>query len=209
MERTRPDSPAWVPELGLPDALRAKCARLQAEARYYGRGFREERLDRRLHERLAEHFHANVARFRAEHAIEEIGGGTRNTIPTLIFEDAAFNARFAQDFKPLAEAWAGMALAVSACYGIRCYQRGVHLHNHVDRPPHVFSATICVEHALDSPWPLHIEDVDGNASQVHMQPGEFVFYEGMRLAHGRPYPLDGEFYAGLFVHYHPSGSASR
>jgi len=209
MERTRPDSPAWVPELEAPDALRVKCARMQAEARYYGRGFREERLDRRLHDRLAAHFHANLARFRAEHAIEEIGSGNRNTIPTLIFEDAAFNARFAQDFKPLAEAWAGMALAVSACYGIRCYQRGVHLHNHVDRPPHVFSATICVEHALDSPWPLHIEDVDGNASQVHMQPGDFVFYEGMRLAHGRPYPLDGEFYAGLFVHYYPSGAASR
>ncbi len=70
---------------------------MQAEAPYYGRGFRKERLDRRLHERLAAHFHANVARFRAEHAIEEIGSGARNTIPTLIFEDAAFNAQLAQD----------------------------------------------------------------------------------------------------------------
>jgi prolyl 4-hydroxylase len=209
MERARSDGPAWVPELELPDALREKCARMQAEARYYGRGFRKERLDRRLHERLAAHFHANVARFRAEHAIEEIGSVARNTIPALIFEDASFNAQLAQDLKPLTEAWAGMALATSACYGIRCYQRGVYLHNHVDRAPHVFSATVCVEHALDSPWPLHIEDVDGNASQVHMEPGEFVFYEGMRLAHGRPYPLDGEFYAGVFIHFYPAGEAPR
>jgi len=49
-----------------------------------------------------------------------------------------------------------------------------------------------------------MEDVDGNASQVVIEPGEFVFYEGMRLAHGRPYPLDGEFYAGIFVHYQPA-----
>ena len=31
MERTRPDSPAWVPELGIPDALRAKCARMASD----------------------------------------------------------------------------------------------------------------------------------------------------------------------------------
>ena len=34
MERARSDGPAWVPELELPDALREKCARMQAEARY-------------------------------------------------------------------------------------------------------------------------------------------------------------------------------
>ncbi len=204
MERAQSDGHPWIREMEAPEVLRDKCAKMQAEAKYYGRGFRKERLESRLYERVVAHFHANVARFRAEHPVAEIGSVARQTIPSLLFEDAAFNAQLAQELKPMTEAWAGMALATSACYGIRCYQRGAYLHNHVDRTSLVFSITLCVDHALDSPWPLHIEDVDGNANQIDIEPGEFVFYEGMRLVHGRPYPLDGEFYAGIFVHYHPA-----
>jgi len=193
-----------VREMERPEALREKCARMQAEAKYFGRGFRKERLDPRVYERIVAHFQANIARFRTENVGEEIGSVARQTIPSLVFEDAAFNAQLAQDLKPITEAWAGMPLQTSACYGIRCYQRGAYLHTHVDRTSLVFSITLCVDRALDSPWPLHMEDVDGNASQVVIEPGEFVFYEGMRLAHGRPYPLDGEFYAGIFVHYQPA-----
>jgi prolyl 4-hydroxylase len=206
MER-RPGSPRWVAEMERPESVRERCARMQAEAKYYGRGFRKERLDARVYERIVEHFQTNVARFRTESVGEEIGSLARRTIPSLVFEDAAFNAQLAQDLKPSVEAWAGTPLQASACYGIRCYQRGAYLHTHVDRTTLVFSVTLCVDHALDSPWPLHIEDVDGNPSQVDIEPGEFVFYEGMRLAHGRPYPLDGEFYAGIFVHYHPAEAA--
>lgn len=203
MERTQIDGPRWVEEMERPEPLSDKCARMQAEAKYYGRGFRKEKLDAQVYARIVAHFQANVARFRTENIGEEIGNISRKIIPSLVFEDAAFNAQLAQDLKPIAEAWAGMPLQTSACYGIRCYQRGAYLHTHVDRTSLVFSITLCVDHALASPWPLHIEDVDGNASQVHIEPGEFVFYEGMRLAHGRPYPLDGEFYAGIFVHYQP------
>jgi prolyl 4-hydroxylase len=67
----------------------------------------------------------------------------------------------------------------------------------------VVSTTICVDHSLDSPWPLHIENIDGDVRQINLEPGELVLYEGARLAHGRPYPLDGDYYAALFVHYHP------
>ena len=203
MEHRQSDGRAWIREMDRPEALGDRCARMQAEAKYYGRGFRKERLDPRIYERIVAHFRANVARFRSEYVGEEMGSVARQAIPSLVFEDAAFNAQLAQDLKPITEAWAGMALQTSACYGIRCYQRGTYLHTHVDRKSLVFSITLCVDCALDSPWPLHIEDVDGNASQIVIEPGEFVFYEGMRLAHGRPYPLDGEFYAGIFVHYQP------
>jgi prolyl 4-hydroxylase len=30
-----------------------------------------------------------------------------------------------------------------------------------------------------------------------------VFFEGARLKHGRPYALDGQYYANIFVHYTP------
>ena len=32
-----------------------------------------------------------------------------------------------------------------------------------------------------------------------------VFYESARLLHGRPYALDGEYYASVFVHFTPIG----
>jgi prolyl 4-hydroxylase len=208
MTRTRSDPSRLVPELETPAPLRDKCERMQADAPYLGLGFRKARLAPELHARLLAHFRDNVARFRAESRIEEIGTTGAGVIPTLLFEDREFNAQLAADLRPLHEAWAGVPLELSYCYGIRCYQRGTYLHNHVDRQPHFVSATICVDHALDSPWPLHIESIDGEVSQINLEPGEFVLYEGTRLVHGRPYPLDGDFYAGIFVHYRPAGGVS-
>jgi hypothetical protein len=162
-----------------------------------------------IHERLTRHFRSNVARFRAEDDIAEIGNTESEIIPSLIFEDRAFNARLADDLQPLLEAWSGMPLQKSYCYGVRCYQRGTYLHNHVDRLPHIVSATICVDHGLNTRWPLHVEDIQGTVSQIDLEPGELVFYEGTRLAHGRPYPLDGNFYAGMFVHFRPVDQAAK
>jgi prolyl 4-hydroxylase len=205
MQRELADPPARLEEFEEPVSMREQRQEMQAKAPYLGLGYRKERLDPEIHQRLITHFRANIMRFSAEGAIEEIGTVRARAIPSLLFEDRDFNARLAADLKPLHEAWADMPLDVSACYGIRCYQRGTFLHNHVDRPTHIVSATICVDHALDTPWPLHIENIDGEVSQINMEPGELVFYEGTRLTHGRPYPLDGDFYAGVFVHYHPAG----
>jgi len=106
-----------VREMERPEALREKCARMQAEAKYFGRGFRKERLDPRVYERIVAHFQANIARFRTENVGEEIGSVARQTIPSLVFEDAAFNAQLAQDLKPITEAWAGMPLQTSGIGG--------------------------------------------------------------------------------------------
>lgn len=98
-----------------------------------------------------------------------------------------------------------MQLVDSACYGFRAYQRGCYLHNHVDRSDtHVISSTICIDSRLEQPWPLCIEDIYGESHQVNLQPGEFLFYEGARLLHGRPWPLVGDYYVGMFLHYRPA-----
>lgn len=203
------DADQFIPPLETPQALREKCAQMQAGAPYFGLGYRKTRLDPDIYARLLAHFRNNIGRFRAECVIEEIGNAAKATIPALIFEDERFNTQLAEELRPYHEAWAGMPLTLSYCYGIRCYQRGTLLYNHVDRQPHFISSTICVDHALNSPWPLHIEDVGGQAQQVNLEPGELVFYEGTRLAHGRPYPLDGDFYAGIFVHYSPIDRATN
>jgi prolyl 4-hydroxylase len=149
-------------------------------------------------------YEASLDRFRPEHEIDVVCSSEPRSIPSLYFGDRAFNDWLSRELKPAHEEWSGLRLESTACYGIRVYQRGTLLHLHVDRPTtHVISSTICVDHRLLSPWPLHIEDVDGRPSQVDLAPGELLFYEGSRLPHGRPYPLDGDYYAAIFVHYRP------
>lgn len=199
-----------ITELETPPTLREKRERMLANAPpYRGLGFLKAKLDPTVYARLLRHFQANIERFRAEHDIEEIGNVHPGTIPSLIFEDKAFNARLADELRPMHEAWAGAPLELSYSYGIRCYQRGTYLYNHLDRQPHFVSATICVDCSLDAPWPLHIESIDGEVNQIDLEPGELIFYEGTRLVHGRPYPLDGDYYAGVFVHYRPADEGTE
>ncbi len=203
------DAQPLVPAFEAPEYLRKKCETMQADAPYLGLGYKKATLEARLYERLITHFRANIELFSPEDPVDEIRTAARQTIPTLIYEDQTFNAQLAEDLRPLHEEWAGVPLVLSNCYGIRCYQRGTFLYNHVDRQPHFVSSTICVDSALDSPWPLSIVDIDGQGNQISTAPGELVLYEGTRLAHGRPYPLDGDFYAGIFVHYTPAGGVGQ
>ena len=173
-----------------------------------GLGFEKVALDAAIHRRLLDHFHANARNFRAESepGTEDILLRTENdrAHPALLFFDEAFNQALMQDLKPRHEAWSGMPLENSACYGIRVYQSGSYLYNHVDHTnTHVVSSTICVDHRLNSPWPLYIEDHDGIPHEISIEPGEMVFYESAKLVHGRPYTMDGDFYASIFVHYRP------
>ena len=209
MSRPQAEARGLVPALEAPEYLRNQCAAMQAEAPDLGLGFRKGRLSQPIHDRLLAHFRANVERFRPEGAVDEIRTTSQRTIPALTFEDDAFNARLAEELRPLHEEWAGRPLVLSHCYGIRCYQRGTFLYNHVDRQPHFVSSTICIDHALDAPWPLTVVSLDGQVNRIDLAPGELVLYEGARLAHGRPYPLDGDFYAGIFVHYYPADGVAQ
>ncbi len=194
-----------IPELEAPALLRERQREMQAAAPYHGLGVLKAKLDPNVHRRLFAHLQANAALFRPESKIDEIGNADPATIPALVFEDEGFNAQLARSLQAGHEAWAGMPLELSYCYGIRTYQRGTFLYSHVDRPTHIISSTICIDCALESPWPLHVEDIDGEVSQVDLAPGELLFYEGARLAHGRPYSLLGDYYAAIFLHYRPVG----
>lgn len=72
---------------------------------------------------------------------------------------------------------------------------------------HAASAIINVAQSDPAkPWPLHILDHGGNGHDVVMQPGEVLLYESARLQHARPVPLEGEWFANVFVHFHPLGA---
>ncbi len=210
MERTAiPDRPDLLPIFETPPELERDTLEMQSKAPYCGLGFKKGRLDPALYQRILDNFRANLGRFRPEQDIVWMGSTDPSQIPALFFEDRVFNAEVSGALQPLHEEWSGMRLTESACYGIRVYQRGTYLLNHVDRTDtHIISSTICVDHRLTKPWPLYIEDVDGNPHQVDMEPGEFLFYEGARLRHGRPYPLEGDYHAGMFVHYRPAAGSA-
>lgn len=190
----------------MPEWLAKQTREMQASAPYCGLGFKKGRLDPELHSRMLDNVAQNAPHFRPEADVGVIETTEPGVIPVLFHEDRDFNQTVLDALKPAHETWSGMLLEQSACYGFRAYQRGSYLYNHVDRTrTHIVSSTICVDYRLDEPWPLYIEDVDGNAYQVNMEPGEFVFYEGAKLIHGRPWPLQGDYYIGMFVHYCPVG----
>jgi hypothetical protein len=194
----------------VPPEIAQRTREQLAVAPFCGLGFKRGRLDSDLHGRMLEKLAESASQFRAESRIDEVRSCEPSMIPALYYEDKDFNAAVSKALQSAHEEWSGMSLRESACYGFRVYQRGSFLHNHVDRTnTHIISSTICVDHRLDSPWPLYIEDIDGKPYQVNMEPGEFVFYEGARLIHGRPWVLNGDYYIGMFVHYCPVNAISE
>ena len=50
-------------------------------------------------------------------------------------------------------------------------------------------------------WPLYLVDNEGGHHMVSLEPGEMVWYESARVIHGRPEPLQGEFFDNIFLHF--------
>jgi len=179
--------------------------RQQALAPYYGLGFQKDVLEPDVYQKIWNHFATHARQFSCEGQTGVIETINSSSLPALIYDDSQFNAQLCALLQPIHEQWCGMPLVTANAYGIRVYQHGSYLHNHVDLiQSHVISSTICVDHRLNKPWPFYIEDIDGHGHEISLQPGEMIFYESARLKHGRPYPLDGEYYAALFVHYTPT-----
>lgn len=104
--------------------------------------------------------------------------------------------------QPIIEAWIGTQVVPTFVFGIRRYLSGAVLKMHRDRGlTHVASAIINVSHDTISAWPLEIEDHYARHYHVNLEPGEMVLYEGARLLHGRPLPLNGTQVSNMFIHY--------
>lgn len=91
----------------------------------------------------------------------------------------------------------------SSLYGIRVYTAESILATHVDRDPLISSAIINVGQNVDEDWPLEVYDHEGWAHNITMAPGDVVLYESHSVLHGRPFPLRGEYFANIFVHFKP------
>jgi hypothetical protein len=99
---------------------------------------------------------------------------------------------------------------------------------------HVISSIIHIDHEYfddNHPWPIEIEDHDGNLHAVNLEPGQvscrpfrlsgqrgvqndtpffasylclqMLFYESAACLHGRRQVFKGKYYASVFSHYQP------
>ena len=94
-------------------------------------------------------------------------------------------------------------------YGVRVYTDGAVLAPHVDRMPLVISAIINVAQDVDEDWPLEVIAHDGTAYNLTLEPGQMILYESHSIIHGRPFPLQGRYYANVFVHFEPLGHSLK
>jgi len=115
------------------------------------------------------------------------------------------NDYIVQALLPLHEAWSGVKLVPNNAYGLRVYRDGSNLNMHVDKTStHIISSILHVDHdGNDEPWPIIIEDFQGNTNEVFLESGDMLFYESSKCMHGRPKKMKGGWYSSLFIHYHP------
>jgi hypothetical protein len=122
-------------------------------------------------------------------------------IPSYVCNNMQEFSFLGRALKPVLESWIGKPLKNTAVYGPRMYTRGAILLNHVDKSStHVISATLTIEEKVDTPWFLTCM-CDTDVVEVDIAPGKMLLYEGARLPHARPHPLDGEYYVNIYIHF--------
>jgi hypothetical protein len=144
---------------------------------------------------------------------EEVNGvdwGDGAQLP-LFVDQLELNQIILDELKPMHEAWAGdgdnvVPLKSVMAYGLRAYRNNSILSMHVDRAgTHIISSIIHVDSSDDAePWPIFMEDFDGNTNEIILTPGDMLFYESSKCIHGRPRPFHGSWYSSLFLHYAPT-----
>lgn len=108
-----------------------------------------------------------------------------------------------QKIQPLMEEWINYQeeLVPFNIYGIRSYNRGMHLGLHYDRAAtHHVSGIIIIDREGEN-WPLDIQDHQGDWHQIYAEPGQMIFYESAICEHGRLSALNGEYFRNCLFHY--------
>lgn len=175
--------------------------------RYTADGIRKQLMSTTLFNALSE-FYASSRNKNARNEFVEGGflQSDRNSIPsTMLDVTHELKQLVCKELQPICEQWSAKPLAMTSIYGIREYARGTSLKMHTDvTHTHIISVILNVAQTVDRDWPLEVDDHMCRRHSVILQPGEMLLYEGARLSHGRPTPLEGESFANIFVHFCPT-----
>ena len=167
-------------------------------------GFEKRRTPDGLREALAQKYDSEVRQKGLDMMNYEGMSSTAGPDRPKFYHQPELNRRTLAELQPILEEWAGIPLKIGQSYGVRVYQNGSTLVCHVDRSEtHVISAIVHIDHDLDEPWPLEIEDHEGNWHAVDLAPGEMCLYESAKMYHARMAPMRGRHYGSVFVHFYP------
>jgi len=172
-------------------------------------GFKKDKLDAQLFKKIEAYYAANEKNKKSE----RVEGGYIETLDSkesgsdLIDLPDKLKKEIHKSLRTPLQKWSRCKLTPTFIYGIRVYKSGTALVPHRDRlTTHIVSAIINVGQNVEEEWPLVIEDNYYRNHHVLLKPGEVIYYESARLAHGRPQPLKGKFFANIFCHFMPKAS---
>jgi len=150
--------------------------------------------------RLMKVLHEAIAEAGREPGGIGVGGSSRK------IDNERMNYEILKELQPMHEEWAGVPLEPTAAYGIRIYDNGSTMDDHLDiLETHVISSVVHIDDDIDEDFPLEVQDIHGVYQPANLKPGEMVFYESAKCFHRRATPMKGRFHANLFLHYRPKG----
>ena len=60
-----------------------------------------------------------------------------------------------------------------------------------------------IDQKVEMEWPLTVMSRQKEREMIFLKPGKMLFYESAKIPHGRQFPLNGEYFDNLFIHFHP------
>jgi len=175
--------------------------------RFTAQQYKRVRVPEAVHAKLLKRFHELLP-----HASDEVGGakvvnagaGSHDKAKFLLQPD--LNNEVHHELVPIFSEWAGVPVEPTKVYGVRVYQDGQTLDDHLDIiETHVISGILHIDSSLDEPYPIQIEGAEGVLASVDLNPGEMLLYESAKSYHQRSVPMKGRYYASIFLHYRPIG----
>jgi prolyl 4-hydroxylase len=126
----------------------------------------------------------------------------QETVTTLTDLSDELKNKLGAYFLPAVKHLTGQVVEHTFTYGIRTYQKGSVMKLHTDRTD-VCPITVLlnIDQKVNSPWPFTLIDASGVSREHLLEPGQYLIYEGSQLRHGRKFPLDGNFYSNVLIHY--------
>ena len=100
-----------------------------------------------LFEKLNASYYDNLGKMRQEHFSHNPNSGIPKELLPNFISQGRLNNEVMHELKPMHEEWAGVDLNYGQSYGVRVYQNGSTLVNHVDRSEtHVISCIFHIAH---------------------------------------------------------------
>ena len=118
------------------------------------------------------------------------------------FPEYAFNAfeSLMLIIQPKVEEVVGLELFPCYTYA-RIMYKGSIIHKHKDRPSCQYSITMCIDDDKETPYPIYIENYAGEVSEVILDPGDMIVYNGTELEHWRERFTGKGKHIQAFLHY--------